>query len=45
MTDKLKIIAFVCENHAMSAMRAASAAGESLPDSIRVIEVPCTGRL
>ena len=45
MNDKLKIVAFVCENHAMSAIRAASTAGESLPDSVRVIEVPCTGRL
>lgn len=45
MTDKLNIVAFVCENHAMSAIRAASIAGESLPESIRVIEVPCTGRL
>ena len=45
MNDKLKIVAFVCENHAMSAIRAASTAGESLPDSIRIIEIPCTGRL
>lgn len=45
MSDKLKIVAFVCENHAMSAIRAASTAGESLPDSVRIVEVPCTGRL
>jgi len=45
VNDKLKIVAFVCENHAMSAIRAASTAGESLPESIRIIEVPCTGRI
>ena len=45
MSGKLNIIAFVCENHAMSAIKAASTAGESLPDSIKIIEVPCTGRL
>ena len=45
MSDKLKIVAFVCENHAMSAIRAASIAGESLPESVRIIEIPCTGRL
>jgi len=45
VSGKVKIVAFVCENHAMSAIRAASTAGESLPDSVRIVEVPCTGRL
>lgn len=43
--SKPNIVAFVCENHAMSAIKAASMAGESLPDSIRIIKLPCAGRL
>jgi coenzyme F420-reducing hydrogenase delta subunit len=45
MSANVKIVAFVCENHAMSAIRAASVAGESIPDSVRIVEMPCTGRL
>ena len=41
----LSIIAFVCENHAMSALKAASMAGESLPESVKIVKIPCTGRL
>lgn len=43
--SKLSIVAFVCENHAWSALKAASMSGESLPDSIKVVKLPCTGRL
>lgn len=39
------IVAFVCENHAMSALKAASIAGESLSESVRIVKIPCTGRL
>lgn len=45
MTSKLNIIAFICENHALAALKAASSAGESLPESIHLIKLPCTGRL
>lgn len=45
MTGKLNIIVFVCENHALSAIRAASASGESLPESFHLVKLPCTGRL
>ena len=45
MSADVKIVAFVCENHAMSAIRAASVAGESIPDSVSIVEMPCTGRL
>ena len=45
MSSKLKIVAYVCENHAMSAIRSACSSGESLPDSLQIIELPCTGRV
>lgn len=45
MTGKLNIVAFVCENHAFSALRAISVSGESLPESFHIIKLPCTGRL
>ncbi len=43
--SRLNIIAFVCENHALSALKAASISGESLPESIKIVKVPCTGRI
>ena len=43
--SKINIIAFVCENHALSALRAASIAGETLPESVKIVKMPCTGRL
>ena len=45
MSNKLSIVAFVCENHAMSAIKAASIAGDAIPESIRIVKLPCTGRL
>lgn len=45
MSDKLSIVAFVCENHPLSTLRAASASGHNLPESIRLVKLPCTGRL
>jgi len=45
LSSKLKILAYVCENHALSAVRAACSSGESLPDSIQIVELPCTGRV
>lgn len=45
MSDKLSIVAFVCENHALSALRAISTSGQSLPESFRLVKLPCTGRL
>ena len=43
--SKINIIAFVCENHALSALKAASIAGDSLPESVKIVKIPCTGRL
>jgi coenzyme F420-reducing hydrogenase delta subunit len=43
--SKINIVAFVCENHALSALKAASIAGDSLPESVKIIKIPCTGRL
>jgi len=40
-----KIIAFYCSNCASSAAGIASKMKLSLPDDIRLINVPCTGRL
>ena len=45
MTAKLNIVAFICENHALAALKAASVAGDSLPESIHLVKLPCTGRL
>lgn len=45
MSSKLKIVAYVCENHALSAIRSACSSGESLPDSVQIVELPCTGRV
>lgn len=45
MNGKVKIVAFVCENHAFAALRSISEAGESVPESIQLIKLPCTGRL
>ena len=43
--SKINIVAFVCENHALSALKAASIAGDSLPESVKIVKIPCTGRL
>ncbi|MDH4122982.1 MAG: hydrogenase iron-sulfur subunit [Thermoplasmata archaeon] len=45
MTSKLNIVAFVCENHVLSALKAASTAGDHLPESVSIVKLPCTGRL
>lgn len=45
MSSRLNIVAFVCENHALSALNALSASGESVPESFRLVKLPCTGRL
>ena len=45
MTGKLNIVAFVCENHALSALMAISTSGDSIPESFHIVKLPCTGRL
>jgi coenzyme F420-reducing hydrogenase delta subunit len=41
----LKIVAFVCENHALDALNSARRAGDTLPESVQMIKLPCTGRV
>lgn len=38
-------MAFVCENHALAALTSASRAGQTISEAIKIIELPCTGRL
>lgn len=45
MTSGLNIVAFVCENHAMDSLRAASSGGETIPETVQIVQLPCTGRL
>ena len=40
-----QIIAFCCSNCASAAADTANRMGMTLPDNVRVIQVPCTGRL
>lgn len=43
--SSLKIVAFVCENHALDALNSAKRAGDTLPESVQMIKLPCTGRV
>ena len=39
------IIAFCCRNSALEAEKKAKEAGDSLPEGLRIIEVPCAGKI
>ena len=46
MTDyKPQIIAFCCANCASSAAKVAEGMKKTLPDNVKIIQVPCTGRI
>lgn len=46
MTDfKPRILAFCCSNCAASAAKVADAMKKTLPDNVKVVQVPCTGRI
>jgi coenzyme F420-reducing hydrogenase delta subunit len=40
-----RIVAFYCLNCATASLGAADALGEVLPENIKMIQVPCTGRI
>ena len=40
-----KIIAFCCSNCASAAATVAEAMAKALPDNVKMIQVPCTGRI
>jgi len=42
---KPQIIAFCCSNCASSAANVAEGMNKTLPDNVKIIHVPCTGRL
>jgi coenzyme F420-reducing hydrogenase delta subunit len=46
MTDfKPQIIAFCCENCASAAAKVAEGMKKILPENVKIIQVPCTGRI
>ncbi|MBW2284741.1 MAG: hydrogenase iron-sulfur subunit [Deltaproteobacteria bacterium] len=46
MTEyKPQIIAFCCANCASSAAKVAEGMKKTLPDNVKIIQVPCTGRI
>ena len=42
---KPKIVAFYCSNCASSAANVAEGMNKALPDNVKMVQVPCTGRL
>ncbi len=42
---KPQVVAFYCPNCASAAANVAEGMGEILPDNIKMIQVPCTGRI
>lgn len=45
MSSNLRILAYVCENHALSAVESIPGSNLSIPESIDIIKVPCAGRV
>jgi len=42
---KPQIIAFCCSNCASAAVGVANGMGKAIPDNIKIIQIPCTGRI
>ena len=42
---KPKIVAFYCSNCASSAANVANGMNNALPDNVKMVQVPCTGRI